>query len=49
MCIILYYVSPCALVGVGRIIAEAKSIPTIIPFYHVGKLACTVAKIVDYE
>ena len=28
--------------GVGRIIAEAKSIPTVIPFWHVGKSECYV-------
>lgn len=30
------------LVGVGRIVAEAKSTPTVIPFWHVGKLPCVV-------
>ena len=27
-------------VGVGRIVAEAKSTPTVIPFWHVGELHC---------
>ena len=26
--------------GVGRIVAEAKSTPTVIPFWHVGELHC---------
>ena len=36
-CTTIYSVHAHTSTGVGRIIAEAKSAPTVIPFWHVGK------------